>query len=75
VRARLFTGVLIAAVIAFALLQKSPELEVPFAPRGPAIGEPLPPFELADQSGVLRDFESLRGPSGLVLVFFQSADW
>jgi hypothetical protein len=72
---RVLTGVLIAGAIAFALLQKSPELEVPFTPRGPAIGQPLPAFELADQSGAVRDFESLRGPSGLVLVFFQSADW
>lgn len=75
VPARVVTGVLIAGVLAFALLQRSPELEVPFTPRGPAVGQPLPPFELPDHTGVMRDFASLRGPSGLVLVFFQSADW
>ena len=42
---------------------------------GPAIGRPLPPFELPDQDGHAQTFESLRGPKGLVLVFFRSADW
>ena len=42
---------------------------------GPAIGQPLPPFELPDQQGRAQTFESLRGPQGLVLVFFRSADW
>ena len=42
---------------------------------GPAIGQPLPRFEAPDQDGHRRDFESLRGPKGLVLVFFRSADW
>ena len=74
-RSRVLTGLLIAGVLAFALLQRSPELSLPYTPRGPAIGQPLPAFELADQAGVVRTFESLRGPSGLVLVFFQSADW
>jgi hypothetical protein len=73
--ARLVTGALVAGVILFALAQKSPEATHTFTPRGPAIGERLPAFELADQAGTLRDFESLRGPRGLVLVFFQSADW
>jgi cytochrome oxidase Cu insertion factor (SCO1/SenC/PrrC family) len=42
---------------------------------GPAVGQPLPPFEARDQHGQVRDFASLTGPSGLVLVFFRSADW
>ena len=42
---------------------------------GPAIGQPLPGFEAPDQEGQRRDFASLRGPKGLVLVFFRSADW
>ena len=42
---------------------------------GPAIGQPLPRFEAPDQEGRPRDFASLRGPKGLVLVFFRSADW
>jgi len=42
---------------------------------GPAVGQPLPPFEAQDQDGRRRDFTSLKGPNGLVLVFFRSADW
>jgi hypothetical protein len=42
---------------------------------GPKVGESLPPFSLVDQDGRARDFTSLRGPKGLVLAFFRSADW
>ena len=42
---------------------------------GPRVGERLPAFSLADQDGRTRDFASLTGPKGLVLVFFRSADW
>jgi hypothetical protein len=42
---------------------------------GPAIGQPLPAFDAMDQLGRRRDFASLTGPNGLVLVFFRSADW
>ena len=51
-----------------ALLAAGPEV-------GPAIGQPLPSFALRDQDGHEQTFESLRGPKGLVLVFFRSADW
>ena len=46
----------------------------PFDP-GPAVGDRLPAIEAVDQDGRLRTFESLRGPKGLVFVFFRSADW
>ena len=42
---------------------------------GPAVGQSLPAFEAQDQDGRRRDFASLRGPEGLMLVFFRSADW
>ena len=42
---------------------------------GPVVGQTLPAFEVKDSKGVTRTFESLKGPSGLVLVFFRSADW
>lgn len=42
---------------------------------GPQPGQPLPAFSLPDQDGRIRDFASLKGPQGLVLVFFRSADW
>ena len=42
---------------------------------GPRVGEALPSFEATDQTGRARDVASLKGPNGLVLVFFRSADW
>lgn len=42
---------------------------------GPAIGEKVPPFELADQYGHKRTLRDLTGSSGLLLVFSRSADW
>jgi hypothetical protein len=43
--------------------------------QGPTVGQPLPSFNLPDQTGVLRSFETLKGPNGLMLVFYRSADW
>jgi len=42
---------------------------------GVKVGEKIPEFELADQTGESRDFDSLKGPKGLLLVFHRSADW
>lgn len=42
---------------------------------GPPVGARIPAFELPDQTGRKQTFESLRGPQGLVLLFFRSADW
>ncbi len=42
---------------------------------GPAVGSRLPDFEATDQQGQARDFQSLTGENGLLLLFFRSADW
>ncbi len=42
---------------------------------GLPVGADTPDFKLKDQNGHDRDLASLRGPKGLVLVFFRSADW
>jgi len=42
---------------------------------GLKVGSSLPPFRLVDQEGKFQDFQSLKGPKGLVLMFFRSADW
>jgi hypothetical protein len=42
---------------------------------GPPVGAIIPRFELPDQHGELRDFRSIAGPKGAMLVFFRSADW
>ncbi len=45
------------------------------ADRGPRIGAPIPPFEAPDQFGRRQTFETIRGPSGALVVFIRSADW
>jgi hypothetical protein len=42
---------------------------------GPAVGEKVPVFALADQHGQSRSLNDLMGPNGLLLVFSRSADW
>jgi len=42
---------------------------------GIKVGERIPSFKLGDQDGNLRDFNSVKGPKGVVLLFFRSADW
>ena len=42
---------------------------------GVKVGQKIPPFKLSDQNGTLRDFTSVKGSKGLVLLFFRSADW
>jgi len=39
------------------------------------VGSKIPHFEAHDQSGKLQNFETLRGPNGLALLFVRSADW
>jgi len=59
--------------VQFTALPPTPQA---FAERyGPAIGAPAPPFAALDTSGKRRDFASLRGPKGLWILFFRSADW
>ena len=66
----LLTSLLVATV-----LQAPSTRSTPPADLGPAVGRPLPAFEVRDQDGRSRDFASLTGPKGLVLVVFRSADW
>jgi hypothetical protein len=42
---------------------------------GPDVGARIPEFSAVDQDGKTRDFASLRGPRGLLLMFVRSADW
>jgi peroxiredoxin len=42
---------------------------------GPEVGHRIPSFRAPDQNQKMQDFNSIRGPKGALLVFFQSADW
>lgn len=49
--------------------------EAPPASTGIEAGRPIPAFSLPDQSGKLRDFKSIVGPNGAMIVFQRSVDW
>ena len=42
---------------------------------GPEIGSIIPKFLLADQYGKMRDFASITGPKGALILFYRSANW
>jgi hypothetical protein len=42
---------------------------------GPEPGQRIPGFVLSDQNGVPKSLPDLTGPSGVLLVFYRSADW
>ncbi len=42
---------------------------------GPAVGDAMPTFAAEDQDGSVREFASLSGERGLVLVVSRSAVW
>ena len=42
---------------------------------GPEVGQKIPTFSAVDQTGRVRNFDSLKGPKGLVLFFNRSVDW
>jgi len=42
---------------------------------GLKVGEKIPTFRMVDLNGKDQTFESLKGPKGLALLFFRSANW
>lgn len=42
---------------------------------GIKVGQAIPPIRARDQDGNWRDFDSLKGPRGLVISFNRSTDW
>jgi len=48
---------------------------VDVAKLGPQVGERVPDFSLPDQTGRVRNLESVMGPRGAMIVFYRSADW
>ena len=42
---------------------------------GPQVGAGVPDFSLNDQTGRVRNLQSIMGPRGAMLVFLRSADW
>jgi peroxiredoxin len=71
-------GLPIFALLALALgtlgAQVAPTASKPFDP-GVRVGQKIPPFRLMSQDGKELDFNRIKGPKGLALLFFRSADW
>lgn len=42
---------------------------------GPEVGTKIPDISAFDQYGKMRTFEELRGPEGLLILFYRTADW
>lgn len=59
----------------FAQAQQEAWMTAPPTSTGIAVGQKIPGFRTVDQSGRLRDFNSIRGPKGAAIVFSRSADW
>jgi hypothetical protein len=84
---RMTSSLLSAAALAFAalLVLASPAAggqnaqpgrqRVDVAKLGPQVGARVPDFSLPDQTGRVRDLQSIMGPRGAMLVFYRSADW
>lgn len=43
--------------------------------KGPRIGAPIPVIAAVDHHGAARDFQSLKGKQGLILIFSRSLRW
>jgi cytochrome oxidase Cu insertion factor (SCO1/SenC/PrrC family) len=71
ISAVLLIGVLAAPAAAWAQANAYDKLD-----KGPKVGAAIPqPFQATDQNGQLRDFASLTGKRGLVLLFSRSLSW
>ena len=49
--------------------------EAPPTSTGIEVGKPIPAFSVVDQTGQPRDFKSIAGPNGAMIVFQRSVDW
>ena len=72
------TAVLVSALWAGSVnAGQAPEgrQRIDVAKLGPQVGQRVPDFDLPDQTGRMRNLQSIMGPRGAMLVFFRSADW
>ncbi len=63
-----------ALSIGVAAAQQAAPVDQPFDV-GIRVGEKIPSFRLTSQDGKELDFNGAKGPKGLALLFFRSADW
>jgi len=72
-------GIAILCSIGFLALASGQENHLPnegvAASVGLEIGQQAPAFTLTDQFGHEQSNQTLKGPKGMVILFFRSADW
>lgn len=77
----LLTGMLLGAGLALpgtASAETATETAPETAPKiatGPEVGEKIPALDALDQHGTPRTFDDLKGPEGLLVLFYRTADW
>ena len=73
---REFVALTMATVLAMSCLQaQGSRMPVDVSKLGAQVGERVPDFSLPDQSGRVRNLQSVMGARGAMLVFVRSADW
>lgn len=64
-----------AVVMTFDVHAQGARTRIDVSKLGPQVGERVPDFSLPDQTGRVRNLQSIMGPRGAMLVFLRSADW
>ena len=75
---KLLSATLFLLLVASPLLAQTPQATFDANANlktGPEVGQTIPAFSAVDQTGRPRNFDSLKGPRGLVLFFNRSVDW
>ena len=62
-------------VVAASAQEKSPEPKGATPSAGLPVGAKAPSFALRDQFDRIQSNATLKGPNGMLLLFFRSADW
>jgi hypothetical protein len=69
------TLALTATMLGGLLVQAPLRVPIDLSKIGPQVGQRVPDFSLADQTGKTWTLQSIMGPKGAMLVFYRSADW
>ncbi len=66
---------IVVVMVGGLLLQAPARVAIDLSKVGPQVGQRVPDFSLADQTGKAWTLQSIMGPKGAMLVFVRSADW
>jgi hypothetical protein len=72
---RLILVAVLAATFVLHARAQATRTRIDVSTLGPQVGERVPDFRLADQTGTPQTLQSIIGRRGAMLVFVRSADW